>query len=425
MTVSFLLRMIFYILSSGILLYTLWICTISVIGGMAPKKTYAPSAPQNIAVMICARNEEKVIGHLIDSLNQQDYPKENYKIFVVAHNCQDRTAETAAAHGASVFVRNSPEENKKAQALQYGLSQVREAYGDFFSHYAVFDADCLVHRDFLKEINAGLASGADAASGYYSSKNFEDSLVSRLAGTLYYALMEFSCIPQNNLGMPVNVYGSGYAAKMSLGVDLDQLDTMVDDFEFSTRLVMQEAKLIEVPTAIIYAEMPVTLCEALMQRRRWSMGNTQCYRKYRKQLRRKLPRLGWNGIKQYMDLCMNPVATITTAGLLLGLVLLLTEGSLSASAGYILTAVIVFCGFFFCSAVITLKRKEKGIRENLSVCLLFPLWILLSAVYAVDTMFRKDVEWVQTKRVSLRSVEDMEELKKNEKVNIQHINSEK
>ena len=48
-------------------------------------------------ICIAARNEENVIGNLIDSINKQDYPQDMYKIFVVADNCTDKTAETYAA----------------------------------------------------------------------------------------------------------------------------------------------------------------------------------------------------------------------------------------------------------------------------------------------------------------------------------------
>ena len=46
-------------------------------------------------IVIAARNEETVIGNLIDSINKQDYPKELLTIFVVADNCTDNTAKIA------------------------------------------------------------------------------------------------------------------------------------------------------------------------------------------------------------------------------------------------------------------------------------------------------------------------------------------
>ena len=47
------------------------------------------------AVLICARNEEAVIADLIDSLHGQTYPQDKLKIFVMADNCTDRTADAA------------------------------------------------------------------------------------------------------------------------------------------------------------------------------------------------------------------------------------------------------------------------------------------------------------------------------------------
>ena len=63
-----------------------------------------PSAKQKhkYAVVIAARNEEKVIGNLLDSIAKQDYPKELITVFVVADNCTDKTAEVAGST-ATIF----------------------------------------------------------------------------------------------------------------------------------------------------------------------------------------------------------------------------------------------------------------------------------------------------------------------------------
>ena len=39
-----------------------------------------------------------VIGNLIDSLMQQNYPRELYDVIVIADNCTDKTALIAAQH---------------------------------------------------------------------------------------------------------------------------------------------------------------------------------------------------------------------------------------------------------------------------------------------------------------------------------------
>ena len=45
--------------------------------------------------IIPAHNEEAVVGNLIESLKNQDYPKDLYDIYVIADNCTDNTAKIA------------------------------------------------------------------------------------------------------------------------------------------------------------------------------------------------------------------------------------------------------------------------------------------------------------------------------------------
>ena len=63
-------------------------------------------SPHRIAVLIAARNEQSVIGNLIDSVKAQDYPTELVDVFVVADNCTDLTGSVAGAHGANVYFAN-------------------------------------------------------------------------------------------------------------------------------------------------------------------------------------------------------------------------------------------------------------------------------------------------------------------------------
>ena len=69
------------------------------------------------AIVIAARNEEKVIGNLIDSIKKQDYPKDLITTFVVADNCTDKTAEVVRKKGAICYERFDDEKKTKGFAL--------------------------------------------------------------------------------------------------------------------------------------------------------------------------------------------------------------------------------------------------------------------------------------------------------------------
>lgn len=69
------------------------------------EKPHKPAELHRYAVLISARNEELVIGNLLDSISAQDYPSSLVRVFVVADNCTDKTAKVARAHGAIVYER--------------------------------------------------------------------------------------------------------------------------------------------------------------------------------------------------------------------------------------------------------------------------------------------------------------------------------
>ena len=81
------------------------------------------------AVLISARNEEAVIGQLLDSIARQDYPADLVTTFVVADNCTDSTAQVARNAGAVVFERFNKLRVGKGYALDFLLDQIKEQYG--------------------------------------------------------------------------------------------------------------------------------------------------------------------------------------------------------------------------------------------------------------------------------------------------------
>ena len=81
------------------------------------------------AILIPARNEETVIGNLINSIKKQDYPQDLITIFVVADNCTDNTAQIAREKGAICYEHHNPDERTKGFALKYLFEQIQRDYG--------------------------------------------------------------------------------------------------------------------------------------------------------------------------------------------------------------------------------------------------------------------------------------------------------
>ena len=97
----------------------------------AKKDKAAPDAPPHkFAILIAARNEEKVIGNLLDTLKKQDYPEEFFDVFLVADNCTDSTADVARGHGATVYERHDTDHIGKGYVLDFVLKNIWRDRGD-------------------------------------------------------------------------------------------------------------------------------------------------------------------------------------------------------------------------------------------------------------------------------------------------------
>ena len=77
----------------------------AIIGVLKKSKNFKTDVKNRYAVIISARNERVVIGQLLQSIKNQNYPSQLIDIFVVADNCSDDTAQIAREAGAIVYER--------------------------------------------------------------------------------------------------------------------------------------------------------------------------------------------------------------------------------------------------------------------------------------------------------------------------------
>lgn len=170
------------------------------------------------AVLICARNEERVIAKLIESIHGQTYDRGSVRIFVMADNCTDNTARAARNAGAIVYKRNNPFLVGKGYALEELLDNIAEDYPrGYFDGYFVFDADNVLDKNYIKEMNRTFCDGYDIITSYRDSKNYGSNWIS--AGYALWFLRESRYLNHARflLGTSCAVSGTGFfSAKESL-----------------------------------------------------------------------------------------------------------------------------------------------------------------------------------------------------------------
>ena len=241
----------------------------------------APAPPRHrFAVLVPAHDEELLLPRLLCSLDDLDYPRELYDVYVVADNCTDRTAAIAADAGALVYERSDDHLRGKGYALRWLLGQIAER-GTPYDAYVILDADSVVATNFLGVMNAHLARGDQAIQSYYGVLNREESWPSALR---YVALALYNGLRprgRDALGLSAGLRGNGmcFAAPIVDRFGWEAF-TLAEDAEFHLQLVSAGITVRYAPEATVLAEMPTALSQARSQNVRWERGRLQMLRSF-------------------------------------------------------------------------------------------------------------------------------------------------
>ena len=242
------------------------------------------------AFLVAARNEEAVIGHLVESLRQQNYPAELFDVIVVPNNCADRTRFVAEQAGARILLCNTPVRSK-GDVLNFAFPELSKP--DY--HYdalCVVDADNLVHPDFLSAMNQALLNGSKIAQGYRDSKNPVDTGISGSYSIYFWLISRFMSGARHKAGLSAAIGGSGFMISTSLIRELGNFKfvTMTEDMELNVFCYLAGTRVDFVPGAIVYDEQPLTFFQSWKQRQRWSGGMYQISELYSLPVSKKLYR---------------------------------------------------------------------------------------------------------------------------------------
>lgn len=263
-----------------VVFFTMYYILLAIFGTWHPKEKKILTPKNRFAMVIPAHNEEMVLGDLLDNLKMLKYPKELYDVYVIADNCTDGTAELARQHGAYVFERFNKELVGKGYAMDWVFPKIF-ALNKGYDAFCVFDADNLVHLDFLLEMNSRLMKGQKVLQGYLSAKNPTDSWVAGTFAIAFWTVNHLWHLGKYNIGLSTALGGTG----MCIAADVIKkygwgCECLTEDMEFSMKCLSHGIRTCWVHDAIIYDEKPIRFMASWRQRKRWAQGQFDCAERY-------------------------------------------------------------------------------------------------------------------------------------------------
>ena len=374
------------------------------------------------AAIISARNESAVIGRLIRTLKEQDYPSELLDVIVVADNCTDNTAEVARSAGAIVYERFNKVQVGKGYALDYMFKKILSSDDDSDA-FIVFDADNLIDREYITEMNKTFGLGFEAITSYRNSKNYGDNWIS--AGYSLWFLREAKYL--NNARLELNtscaISGTGFLLSRKLVEENGgwKHHLLTEDVEFSVDSVIQGKKIGYCSTAMLYDEQPITFRQSWRQRMRWAKGFYQVLGKYGlKLVKGTFLKLSFGCFDLLMTIF--PAIFITLLSVICNVSRFIHSIFVARDGHEVLMSVIsllgyiaMVYGFLLVVGLITTLTEWDNIHTTTGKKILyvftFPLFMLTYIPIAIAAIFRR-VEWAPIEHTVTTTIDNVKDVKK-------------
>ena len=362
------------------------------------------------AIIVPSRNEEKVIGGLIKSLKKQRYPEKLYEIYVVPNNCTDDTAGAAKKAGATVIDCTVPVK-VKADVLQFVFKKLKPR--DDIDAYVIFDADNLVHPNFLARMNDALCEGVEVAQCFRDAKNMGDNWLTGSYTLFYFIQNFFFNRARMNFSGSAAINGTGFMIKKEVVKDGFNTKTLTEDSEFTGQCALRGIQVAFVEEAITYDEHPQNFWASWKQRKRWTSGCISCLQIYGKDLIKTFFKIGHIACFDMVMMYLCPIVMVL--GFFLSIVLIVfhfTGVELFDFFSYLYAMGILFFVLAYLATVamniFVVKYNKKSIKNVLSGIILFALFLATWIPINIICIFKKTENWEEIKHD--RSDVDLDEL---------------
>ncbi|WP_251860373.1 glycosyltransferase family 2 protein [Clostridium sp. Marseille-Q2269] len=374
------------------------------------------------ALIVAAHNEELVIGNIIESLKMLDYDKKLYDIFVIADNCTDKTAEIARKRGAIVRERFDKKRRGKGYALEWMFSIIFKMEKKYDA-IAVFDADNLVHKDFLKEMNKKMCKGYKVVQGYLDSKNPEDTWITGSYSISFWTNNRMFQLARYNLGLSSQLGGTGFCINTDILKELGWGATcLTEDLEFSCKIILNGYKVGWAHDAIIYDEKPLVLAQSWRQRKRWMQGFADVSSRYFFKLMKKaIKGLNFTAFDCALYTIQPVVAIMLGISAIMGIVKYIMKAAdmvsnfnntvYSVDINMITVLIVLFSAFQILYTPLILILEKKFTFKVLLYYIVYPIYAITWFPISIQGILDKNnKEWSHTIHTRSMNIDELEKV---------------
>ena len=369
-----------------------------------PKETR--SELTNFCILIPARDESKVIEDLLKSIKNQTKPINMQDVYIIVESASDPTVNIAKTYGATIFIRKKLNLKRKGYALDECIKDLEEKK-KYYNAYFIFDADNVLDKDYLKEMEKSYQAGYDIGAGYRNLKNGNDSIISACSGITFAFLNSNGNETKSKQSRNITLSGTGLYINGELIKKWKSFPfhSLTEDYELTLYSIEHNLTSVYNKNAVFYDEQPIKYKNTINQRTRWIKGYFSTRKEYIprfKKLLKNNPNFGSliseiSGMKPYIIMIIGAVLYILNQILTLIKIHDLSNPLTKLCfTKIILILMLAYILFSFMTAYIILKDKDKiNMSEHMQIktILFSPLFFSTYVPCALKAFFKKEVKW--------------------------------
>lgn len=225
-------------------------------------------------VLIPARNESKVISNILNSLKEQTYDKDHFKVFLITEKESDESNKIAKSYGYDYIVRKDLKHKKtKGYALKEGFDYLEEKQIKYDS-IIIFDADNRLEKNYLSELNKLKNQGYQVGIGKRFSSNSNQTVISASSGLLFSFQTNFTNKARTKLFNKFAISGTGYYIDRDVIIDAGGwiFLGLTEDVELTRYCYAHGVNMGYTPHAHFFDEQPLDYKTMHTQHVRWIWG---------------------------------------------------------------------------------------------------------------------------------------------------------
>lgn len=348
-------------------------------------------------ILIPARYESKVINNLLLSITKQTTKINPKDIYIIVESIKDKTVDIAKQYNMNIILRENLSQKRKGYALNDAVTYILKKQ-IHYDAYFIFDADNILDKDFIKNMEKSINEGYDIGIGYRNTKN-SNTLVSASSALTFSMINTMLNERKNKYHNNLTISGTGYYIKGSIIEEWNSFPfhSLTEDYELTLYAILNNLTTTYNKKAIFYDEQPDNFNISLKQRTRWVKGYFEARKKYINKISKSETKNDPNfASKVNAFLGVTPYIYIII-GLLIILVNILITKGITTFLCY-LTIFLLLIYLVLSIFTILMLKKEKNnlnISKSMKIKVIFynPIFMLSYIICLLRTIFIKDIKW--------------------------------